>query len=65
MDTIVVAGATGNLGTRIVRALARRGARVVALTRAGSLPDRVAQLRALGAEVAVVDPASVDSIATA
>jgi len=52
---VVVAGATGNLGARIVRALRARGADVVALTRAGTAPERLEPLRSLGATIAAVD----------
>jgi hypothetical protein len=62
---IVVAGATGNLGTRIVRALRARGADVVALARTSSKEEKVHALRALGAEVAVVDMSSAAAIAEA
>ena len=63
--TIVVAGATGNLGGRIVAALLKRGARVVALTRPGSAPDKVESLRARGVVIASVDMGNVDGVATA
>lgn len=53
---IVVAGATGNLGGRIVKALRERGAQVVVLTRKQSSPAKVEPLRALGAEIVVVEP---------
>lgn len=57
---IVVAGATGDLGSRIVKALLKRGAQVVALTRKES-----ESLRALGAEVVVVEPWNATEVATA
>ena len=63
--TIVVAGATGNLGGRITTALRRRGAEVVALARAGASADKVAALEDLGARVARVDMADARTIATA
>lgn len=62
---VVVAGATGNLGGRIVKALRARGAKVVALTRASSNALEVARLKAQGAEVAVVDPSRAGDIAKA
>jgi uncharacterized protein YbjT (DUF2867 family) len=52
---IVVAGATGNLGGRIVKALAGRQARVRALVRNRAAPDKVERLQTLGAEIARVD----------
>ena len=42
---IVVAGATGDLGHRVVRALAERGAQVIALVRPGTEPARLNGLR--------------------
>lgn len=63
--TIVVAGATGNLGGRITTALRRRGAEVVALARAGASADNVAALEDLGARVARVDMADARTIAAA
>ncbi len=64
-QTVVVAGATGNLGGRIVKALRERGAKVVALTRQSSAPEKVERLRKLGVEIATVDPTSVTDVATA
>jgi uncharacterized protein YbjT (DUF2867 family) len=63
--TIVLAGATGNLGTRIAKALVARGARVIALTRTGSAPAKVDALRTLGVEIALVDWSRVDELASA
>ncbi len=54
-STIVVAGATGNLGRRVVKALLERGARVRALVRPGALQEKVQALERLGAEVDIVD----------
>ena len=51
----IVAGATGDLGGRIVRALVGRGAPVRALVRRGGPPERLTPLRALGASVVEVD----------
>ena len=48
---IVVAGATGDLGGRIVAALRQRGALVRALIRPETPPAKTAPLTALGAEV--------------
>ena len=63
--TIVVAGATGRLGERIVRALRAKNAKVVALTRASSNPEKVAALKSLGAEIAPIDLKSVEGVARA
>ncbi len=54
-STIVVAGATGNLGGRIARALLERGASVRALVRHGTAQDRLDRLHKLGATIASVD----------
>jgi nucleoside-diphosphate-sugar epimerase len=55
-DTIiVVAGATGNLGGRIVKALRERGAGVRALVRPGTARDRLEKLEKLGVTIASVD----------
>ena len=50
-DTIILAGATGNLGGRIAHALADRGASVRAIVRPGTAEDKLAALRATGAEI--------------
>jgi nucleoside-diphosphate-sugar epimerase len=54
-STIVVAGATGNLGGRIARALLERGAGVRALVRHSTARDKIEQLRKLGVAIASVD----------
>ncbi len=64
-QSIVVAGAAGNLGTRIVRAARARGASVVALVRQGSAARKTAPLEALGAKVVPVDLTKVDDVARA
>ena len=51
----MVAGATGNLGGRIARALRECGAAVVALVRPGAPQERLERLRTLGATIAPVD----------
>lgn len=63
--TIVVAGATGNLGKRITTSLLRRGAGVVALVRAGASEDNVTALKDLGAKVARLDMADARAVAEA
>ncbi|WP_234997139.1 NmrA family NAD(P)-binding protein [Hymenobacter roseosalivarius] len=52
---IVLAGATGDLGGRIVKHLRQRGAIVRALVRAGSAAPAVASLREQGATIIEVD----------
>ncbi|WP_230688179.1 NmrA family NAD(P)-binding protein [Hymenobacter jeongseonensis] len=63
--TIVLAGATGDLGFRIARALLKRGAAVRALVRPGNTKPEVAQLRELGAELVEVDFNSVIALTQA
>lgn len=63
--TIVLAGATGDLGFRIAQALRRRGAVVRALVRPGNTKPEVASLRELGAEVVEVDFNSVTALTKA
>ena len=60
---IVVAGATGNLGGRIVRALLSRGACVKALARQDTAQDKVERLRKLGATVVAADWSSASQLA--
>jgi uncharacterized protein YbjT (DUF2867 family) len=52
---IVLAGATGDLGRRVARALVSRGASVTALVRRGSPEARVQALRQSGCTLAEVD----------
>jgi nucleoside-diphosphate-sugar epimerase len=64
--TIVVAGATGNLGGRIVRALVKRGAGVRALVRQGTARDRLERLQEIGViTIASVDLSSPSQLAAA
>ncbi len=53
--TVIVAGASGDLGGRITKALLERGAEVRALVRHSTAPDKVERLRKLGAAVVPVD----------
>jgi nucleoside-diphosphate-sugar epimerase len=64
-STIVVAGATGNLGGRIVRALLERGAGVRALVRHGPARDRLERLQQLGATITSVDLSNASEVALA
>ena len=61
---ILVAGATGYLGTEICRLLRERGDDVRALVRRTSNPEKVERLRTLGVELAtgdLKDPRSLDA----
>ena len=64
-NRIVVAGAAGDLGDRIVRALVARGADVQALLRVGSDPAKVERVQHAGAAAVVVDFADRASLARA
>ena len=64
-STIVVAGATGNLGGRIVTALVERGASVRALVRHGTARDKHDRLQDLGVTTASVDWSSAFEVAPA
>ncbi len=64
-STVVVAGATGDLGGRIARALLVRGASVRALLRHDAGVAAREGLTELGVDVATADPGDVDSVATA
>ena len=64
-STIVVAGATGNLGGRVVRVLRQRGAAVRALVRHGTARDKLLRLEAAGATISTVDFSSASQVAMA
>jgi nucleoside-diphosphate-sugar epimerase len=53
--TILLAGATGDLGGRIARALRERGADVKAIVRPGAAAERIARLKQGGVAVVEVD----------
>ncbi|MGD0498051.1 MAG: NmrA family NAD(P)-binding protein [Bryobacteraceae bacterium] len=62
---IVVAGATGNLGGRIARALVERGASVRALVRHGAARDRLERLQELGVTIASPDWRNASEVTSA
>ena len=62
---IVLAGATGNLGGRIARALLQRGAGVIALVRVGCAPSKIEELQTLGATIAEVDFSNLAAVTSA
>ena len=53
--TIMVAGATGNLGNRICRELLKRGATVKAMVRDATDTDKIQILKDMGVEVKMID----------
>jgi nucleoside-diphosphate-sugar epimerase len=61
----VLAGATGNLGGRIARAILEGGGTVRAVVRHNSDPDKVEALRKQGAAIAAVDFNSVSELTEA
>ncbi len=62
---IVVAGATGNLGEKIVKALLERGAEVRVIVRPSSNIEKINALEKLGAAVFQVNMSSVEEVTTA
>ncbi len=64
-EIIAVAGATGNLGKRIVKALVAQGASVVAPVRVGTAEDKIEDLKRLGARVKLLDMSEVEQLASA
>jgi len=62
---ILVAGATGDLGLRIVKALLSKQADVIALVRNDSNSNKINDLRHLGVKVIKADMNNVDEIASA
>jgi uncharacterized protein YbjT (DUF2867 family) len=64
--SVLVVGASGNMGSKIVHELAALGSAKVRVThRAGSKPERVAKLRAAGAELVTADLSDEASLAHA
>jgi nucleoside-diphosphate-sugar epimerase len=63
--TIVVTGATGNLGGRIVNSILRQEAAVKALVRTGTARDKSEMLRRCGASVVEVDFHELDQVVQA
>ena len=63
--TIAVAGATGDLGERIVKALVNQGADVRVLVRASSKGEKISELEKLGVDVVRINAWTVDEVARA
>lgn len=61
---IVIAGATGNLGGKIVQALLNNGAEVTAITRSETDKNKIRDLSEKGVTVCQVNPLDVSEIAT-
>jgi hypothetical protein len=59
--TILVAGGTGNLGGRIIKALIARGAEVRAIVR-NSEPEKTKKLTELGAQIIAVDMSDAEAL---
>ncbi len=62
---VALAGAGGDLGSRIAKALVARGADVRALVRPDGAADASTRIESLGATVVAADPADVDAMAQA
>lgn len=65
MKKIVVAGATGNLGTRIVHSLIAKGADVHVIVRSTTDPENITGLEKAGVIIHKVDMTKVEEIAKA
>jgi nucleoside-diphosphate-sugar epimerase len=61
--SILIAGATGNLGNRICRELLKKGAEVSAIVRSSTDPEKIENLKKMGLQVYTVDFDNVDEIA--
>jgi nucleoside-diphosphate-sugar epimerase len=64
-NSILVAGGTGDLGNRIIKALIKRKAHVVAIVRHKTDKEKVAELVKMGVEVIKVDMTNVAELAAA
>lgn len=62
---IVVAGGTGNLGERIIKALLAKGAEVRVIVRSGSNPEKIARLEEQGAKIYTINMSNAEEIANA
>lgn len=63
--TILVAGATGDLGIRIVKALIKRNANVVAIVRQSSDGEKIEEMKKMGVKVIEVDMLSLAELTEA
>ncbi len=62
-NTILVAGATGNLGGKIANALMKKGAEVRAIVREGTNPEKIKSLQAKGVSIFEVDMTNIAAVA--
>lgn len=63
-QTILVAGATGNLGGKIVKSLLKKGATVNAVVRAETNPKKIDVLEAMGVKVFKIDLTDKNALVT-
>lgn len=64
-QTILVAGGTGDLGSRIIKALLKRNATVVSVVRHGSNKEKEKELEAMGVKVVKVDMSNIAELTEA
>ncbi len=63
--SVLVAGGTGDLGNRIVKALTRKNANVIAIVRQSSDQQKIAEMKKMGVKVKEVDMASLAELTEA
>jgi hypothetical protein len=64
-NTILVAGGTGDLGNRIIKALLKRNANVIAVVRLSSDEAKIAEMESMGVKVMKVDMSNVAELTQA
>lgn len=64
-NTILVAGGTGDLGNRIIKALVKRNANVIAVVRHSSDEAKIAEIERMGVKVLKVDMSNVAELTRA
>jgi nucleoside-diphosphate-sugar epimerase len=64
-NTILVAGGTGDLGNRIIKALIKRNANVIAVVRHGSDEAKIAEMERMGVKVMKLDMSNVAELTQA
>lgn len=63
-EKVLVAGATGNLGGKIVKELIKKGVSVIALVRKETQKDKINNLKLLGAEIVTTDFSSASLLSS-